>query len=360
MPTLLRERDLTLSVTAARRCGAAEVSVAAGAAALPEDYAPVARLLLRAEGVGSSYVEGISAPVIDVVLAEPGPSGQRSPAAWVAANLQATTDAVEHATGAEPLTLDDLCAWHVALMTGSPIPAEHVGRTRTEQGWIGGTSPIDAHLVTARVAELAERPARVSNRTDVDPIAQAAIAHAQFEVIHPYADGNGRIGRILILWLLTRRLLLLTPPPVSALLAADVGGYAAGLVRFRMGDHNGWVAWFADAVGGAGRAQQHLVGDVERLLAAWRDRLRSLGLRSDAAAWAVLELLPRHVVLTPAELVTDLGLTPKGARAALAALTDAGILTKSGTVSPSGRGRPAALYVSPQLLALSGAAALRR
>lgn len=154
VPTLLAERDLTLSAHAANRCGAAEVSVATGAAALPEDYAPLARLLLRAEGIASSYVEGVSAPVLDVVLAEHDRSGQHSPAAWEAANLQATTDAVTHASGTDPLTVGDLFAWHTALMTGSPTPAEHVGHVRTEQGWIGGTSPADAHLVTAPVAEL--------------------------------------------------------------------------------------------------------------------------------------------------------------------------------------------------------------
>ena len=70
VPTLLSERDLTLSAYAANRCGAAEASVATGAAALPGDYALLARLLLRAEGIASSYVEGVSAPVLDVVLAE--------------------------------------------------------------------------------------------------------------------------------------------------------------------------------------------------------------------------------------------------------------------------------------------------
>jgi Fic family protein len=362
VPTLLSERDLTLSAPAANRCGAAEASVATGAAALPEDYAPLARLMLRAEGIASSFVEGVSAPVVDVVLAEHDPGGQHSPAGWVAANLQATTDAVTHASGTAPLTVRDLCAWHTALMTGSPTPAEHVGHVRTEQGWIGGTSPVDAHLVTAPVTELESLLADLlgfTNRSDVDPVAQAAVAHAQFEVIHPFTDGNGRIGRILILWVLTRRLQLLTPPPVSVLLAADVSGYASGLVRFRMSDHNGWVTWLADAVGGAGRAQQQLIGSVERLHETWQARLRTAGLRSDAAAWAVLELLPRQLVLTSADVVTALGTTPKGARAALSALADAGVLTRYGTVSPNGRGRPADLYVSAELLGLAGATPLR-
>ncbi len=363
VPTLLADRDLTLSPDAARRCGLAEASVATGAAALPDDYAPLARLLLRAEGIASSYVEGVTAPVVDVVLAEHDPAGEHSLAAWVAANLRATTDAITHASGTAALTLPDVCAWHTALMAGSPTPTVHVGQVRTEQGWIGGTSPLEAHLVTAPVTELelllSDLLAYV-NRTDVDPVAQAAVAHAQFEIIHPFADGNGRIGRVVLLWLLTRRLALLTPPPVSVLLAGDVGGYASGLVRFRLSDHNGWVSWFADAVSGAGRAQQELISNVAGLRARWHDRLHAAGLRSDAAAWAVVELLPRHLILTAADVSTALGLTPKGARAALTDLTDTGVLTRYGTVSPTGRGRPAELYVSVELLGLAGATPLRR
>lgn len=361
VPTLLHDRDLTLFAHAANRCGAAGTSLAISAATLPEDYAALARLTLLAEGIASSYIEGVSAPVAEVLLAEHDPSGQHSTAAWVAANLQASTDAVTHASGSGPLTVSDLCSWHTALMTGSPTPGEHLGHLRTEQGWIGGTSPLDAHLVTAPAAELElllNDLLDFANRTDVDPVAQTALVHAQFEVIHPFADGNGRIGRVLTLWLLTRRLQLLTPPPVSVLLAADLEGYANGLARFRTCDHGGWVTWFADAVGGAGHAQQQLVSSVERLHATWQNRLRATGLRADASAWAVLELLPRHLVLTAADVVAALGITPKGARAALSDLAHAAVLTRFGTVSSTGRGRPAHVYVAVELLGLAGATPL--
>jgi Fic family protein len=65
------------------------------------------------------------------------------------------------------------------------------------------------------------------NRDDVDPVAQAAVSHAQFEIIHPFGDGNGRVGRVLVAWVLTRRLALLVPPPVSVAIAADVAGSAS-------------------------------------------------------------------------------------------------------------------------------------
>jgi Fic family protein len=366
VPTRLADRDLALEARTVADAARAQAAVEHGAESMPEDFAALARLLLRAEGVASSFIEGVTAPVLDVVLAEADESGAPSAAAWVAANLAAVTEAIEEAH-AGPLTVDSLCAWHRTLMTGSPTPAQQVGVLRTEQGWIGGTSPLDAHLVTPPPEEV---PALVDdliayvNRDDVDPVSQAAIAHAQFEVIHPFADGNGRVGRVLIAWVLVRRLSLVTPPPVSARIAADVGGYASGLVLFRMGDHDSWVRWFAASVSGAGRAQQELVASVDRLQREWRDRLAgprtdSRRVRSDAAAWRVLDLLPRHLVLTGPTVARELAIPLKSANAALAELVAAGVLVEHGTLRGSGRGRPSRLYTSAELLGLTGANPLR-
>ena len=366
MPTRLTVRDLTLDAPTIADAARAQTAVEHGAETMPEDFAALARLLLRAEGVASSFIEGVTAPVVDIVLAEADEVGPPSAAAWVAANLAAVTEAVEGAH-AGPLTVESLGAWHRTLMTGSPTPAQHVGVLRTEQGWIGGTSPLDAHLVTPppeKVPALIDDLIAYVNRDDIDPVSQAAIAHAQFEIIHPFADGNGRVGRVLVAWILVRRLSLVTAPPVSARIAADVGGYASGLVLFRMGDHDTWVRWFADAVSGAGRAQQELVASVERLQREWRDRLagpraHSRRVRSDAAAWRVLDLLPRHLVLTGPIVASELAIPLKSANAALGELVGAGILVEHGTMQPGGRGRPSRLYTSAELLGLTGSNPLR-
>ncbi|MBI2709257.1 MAG: Fic family protein [Actinobacteria bacterium] len=366
VPTRLADRDLTLDARTVADAARAQAAVEHGAESMPEDFAALAQLLLRAEGVASSFIEGVTAPVVDIVLAEADGSGSPSAAAWVAANLAAVTEAVEGAH-ARPLTVESLCAWHRTLMTGSPTPAQHVGVLRSEQAWVGGTSPLDAHLVTPppdEVPALVDDLIAYVNRDDIDPVAQAAIAHAQFEIIHPFADGNGRVGRVLVAWILVRRLSLITPPPVSARIAADVGGYAFGLGLFRMGDHNTWVRWFAEAVSGAGRAQQELVASVERLQREWRRRLAgpraaSRRVRSDAAAWRVLDLLPRHLVLTGPILASELDIPLKSANAALVELVAAGVLVEHGTVQPSGRGRPSRLYTSAELLGLTGSNPLR-
>lgn len=367
LPTRLADRDLTLQARAVAEAARAQAAVEHGAEAMPEDFASLARLLLRSEGVASSFIEGVTAPVVDIVLAEADESGPPSAAAWVAANLAAVAEAVEGAQAGQPLTVERLCSWHRTLMTGSPTPAQHLGVLRTEQGWIGGTSPLDAHLVTPppdEVPALVDDLLAYVNRDDADPVSQAGIAHAQFEIIHPFADGNGRVGRVLIVWILVRRLSLVTAPPVSARIAADVGGYGSGLVLFRMGDHNAWIRWFSEAVSGAGRAQQELVASVERLQRTWRERLAgpradSRRVRSDAAAWRVLELLPRHLLLTGPIVAGALAIPLKSASAALGELVGAGILVEHGTVQPSGRGRPSRLYTSAELLGLTGSNPLR-
>ena len=281
----------------------------------------------------------------------------------MAAALAAMNAAVDEAgSGHVALDVETLCRWHRILMTGSPTPERYVGRIRDEQGWIGGTSPFDAHLVTPpadRLGPLLDDLFAWMNRDDVDPIAQAAIAHAQFEIIHPFADGNGRIGRVLIAWLLVRRLALVVPPPVSVAIAADVGGYGAGLVRFRLDDHLGWVRWFAEAVSGGGRRQRELVTHVGDLRHEWQARLTATGLRRDAVAYQALTLMPRHLLLTSTVLVEELGVSSKAALDALRTLADAGVLTEQGTAPTSSRGQPARLYVARELLGLAGATSSR-
>jgi Fic family protein len=290
---------------------------------------------------------------------------ESGPAAWVASNLAAVAEAVASAGAGARLSVETLCEWHRTLMTGSPTPERYVGVVRDEQGWIGGTSPLDATLVTPPPAELPrllDDLVAYGNREDVDPVAQAAIAHAQFENIHPFGDGNGRVGRVLVAWILTRRLGLLIPPPVSVSIAADVGGYGSGLTLFRMGDHLRWVSWFADAVAQGGKAQRSLVGWLGELRSQWLSRLEDADVRKprrDAALFDVLELMPRHLVFTTRILERELGISRKAAGETLRRLAAVGVLTEYGTVPPAGAGQPAALYVSRELLGLAGSSALR-
>jgi len=365
VPTLLADRDLQLDTHTVVRTATAAAELGHAATELgAHDYEPLARLLLRAEGVASSYIEGVRAPVVDIVLAEQDPRPHPGAAAWVAANLAAVSDAVA-SSATTALSVELLCQWHRVLMTGSPAAQRYVGALRDEQGWIGGHDPTDAHLVTPPpelVPGLLGDLVRFANLDDVDPVAQAATVHAQFEVIHPFADGNGRIGRVLAAWVLARKLSLVVPPPISAAIASDVGGYGAGLTLFRLGDHNNWICWFADTVRRAGEAQGSLIAEVDALKHRWRERLGARSgrsLRRDAAAWQILDLLPRHLILTTQAVTAELGLTNKAAKSALDQLAEANIVLEYGTTGSGKRGRPSTLYVSTELLGLAGSNPLR-
>lgn len=354
VPDRLTERDLTLSEPTARRTERAVAAACRGSDSLPDDWEALARLLLRAEGVASSYVEGVRAPLEQVAAAELDPTVGES-AAWIVDNAAATLSAVGEARQL-PLSVEVLHRLHRRLMArASHLPEHRLGVWRDLPGWIGGTSPLDAAAVVppAELIEgLMDDLIAFANRTDLDPVTQAAVAHAQFELIHPYVDGNGRVGRILIAWVLTRRLNLATPPPVSVRIATDRGGYLSGLTLFRLGQVDPWVAWFAEIVEGSGDAATNLVDAVATLTARWRERI--VDVRSDAVAHRVLALLPAHPVLGGEIVGSELGVSGRTARAALDTLQDHGILEPF-TGAGRAPGRPRRWWVAPELLALVGA-----
>ncbi len=374
VPDLLGDRSYSLDGDVAADVADAEAEVrrlndSARALADPE---ALARLLLRAEAVASSRIEGLEVGGRRLLRAEMandvGDDARDVTATEVLGNIEAMRWATDTLATATKVDVEDVCEIHRRLLSGTQH--EHIaGVIRTEQNWIGGSSynpcsaafvPPPADLVRELMTDLCE----FIDNDDLPAVVQAALVHAQFETIHPFADGNGRVGRVLIAWVLVSRLSLVTPPPVSTRIAADVGGYGSGLVLFRMGDHNAWVRWFAEAVSGAGRAQQELVADVAHLRRAWEQRLAAprpgvRRLRSNAAAWRALDLLPRRLVLTGSIVAAELAIPSKSANAALRDLVGADVLVEHGTVHPKGRGRPSRLYVSPELLGLTGSNPLR-
>jgi len=355
VPRLLAEAEFNVSPRTVAKCATAVAELGFGAEGMVGDLEVLGRLLLRSEGVSSSFIEGIRAPIIDVVLAEQDLVDENNSAAWVAACLAATEAAFKHVG---PLTEQVLLDWHRTLMTGSPLPARFVGVIRTEQGWIGGNDPTDAHLVTAPPQFLPELIAdliKFANRDDIDPIVQAAIMHGQFEVIHPFGDGNGRLGRILVGWLLCRRLSLSVAPPFSFSFAAESGAYGAGLVLYRMGNLDQWIQWFASAIQKAARVQRNLIDELQVIKSNWLHALSegSPKLRRDSLAWQLLELLPRKLVLTSSMVENELGVSKKAALDSLRELVSRGVLVEHGGLS-SGHGKPAILFVSSDLLGLAG------
>lgn len=296
----------------------------------PAEWEPLARLLLRAEGIASSYIEGVRAPVPDIAVAQLAPDAADGAAAWVAANLEVLDTAIAHAHTDQPLTVDDLHRWHRALMQGHTNLGTHlIGALRDEQGWIGGATPLDAVLVTAPVDALADLVGDLltfAARVDIDPVTQAAVVHAQFEIIHPYGDGNGRLGRALILWIIARRTGVRVLPPISTRIATDPGSYLAEMTLFRLGTPDSWIRWFADIVTMSATSVSATMQALANLVRSWNERLDERGVRRDATARRLLADLPRYPVVTSAMVADRAQVSERSGRTALDTLSKAGIV----------------------------------
>jgi Fic family protein len=347
VPDLLAGQDFEVSVRTARRTEQAIAAVRASGGASAR-FEPLALLLLRAEGVASSYIEGLGTPLADVAAAEVGETSNAT-AVWVADNLTAVRYALDGS--GRNLTIEAIHEWHRLLMGPSGrLADEMVGAFRTAQSWIGGTSPRTASFVPPppdRVADLMVDLVGFVNAERVDPVTQAAVAHAQFETIHPYGDGNGRIGRILIGWILAHRTGITVPPPVSVFIARDPGGYLAGLTRFRFGELDPWVEWLAAELQYSSEAAEALMVRSEQLLEQWQ--LRTDDLRADATARQVLPVLVEQPVISSDLVAEHFSVSERAARAALATLAERDILQPFDN-APAGPGRPRLYWVASELI----------
>ncbi len=348
LPIGLEALSIELSPATIRATERSAALLTAVDQSLPTNWEPLARLLLRSEGIASSSIEGVRAPVSDVALAEMDPTAGDS--GWIVDNLAVVESAITSA--GDELTVDTLHRWHGDLMGHSPLPAEMIGTFRTQPSWIGGTSPLDAAYVpppVGAIESLMDDLVACANDTALDPITQAAVVHAQFETIHPYGDGNGRLGRLLVSWIVRRRgVVSHLPPPISVLIARDAGGYLAGLYEFREGSIDRWVRWFADVASAAAHQTDTMIEQVTATTDRW---LESLGhLRSDATALRAVRLLPELPVLSAAKLARRLEVSERTARTVLGQLAENGIVHQIDPERPPTRGRQTRWWAATELL----------
>lgn len=297
---------------------------------------PLARLLLRTESIASSKIEGMQTDVRGVARAEArqeaGATVGRE-AAEVLANIDAMQLAVEEVSASRRIGIERLRRIHRALMREAPMQGAHAGHVRTEQNWIGGNdyNPCGADFVPPPpecIQKLLRDLISFCDETAVPPVVQAAIAHAQFETIHPFADGNGRTGRALIQVLLRRR--GVTPnyvPPISVVLAANRKRYIDGLVAYRDGAVSDWIEQFAVSTARAADLATTYLDRVSELQNRWRALLAdSSAPRSDAAVWKVIEVLPAHPLISIAVAIAATGRTRPAVAQAFDQLVAAGVL----------------------------------
>ena len=399
VPDPLVGAALVLSPSTEALAARAEARVRA-LGALP-DMAGIARFLLRSEAIASSRIEGVAPSAHRVALAELAQQeevrGLSEQARAVARNVTLVRAAVEELSGAQPVTADRLLALHRSLLPDSP---EHHG-IRSTQNWVGGSSyhPLDADFVPPPpelVPDLVADLLTYLNGATHAPLIQAALVHAQFETIHPFADGNGRVGRALIHTVLTRRGLLAGMIlPTSLVLSTLSGKYVEALSRFReagdpggsdaeshrpdaagpdgpdaLGDPGGpdglgklddpdgpggrdaWISFFLEAVVLACDQAERISTELAGVREEWNESLQKWvaregggrALRKDSAALRILEGLPGAPVLTIATASRIYGVSRTAASRGLETLRAAGILTTESI----GAGRRA--YTAPAVL----------
>jgi Fic family protein len=292
----------------------------------------LARQLLRAESVASSRIEGLVLSHRRLAKAAFSGDARDLTAQGVLANIAALERAVALASDVDELTRDYLLDVHRLLFADTRD--NHLGGLiREEQNWIGGaaSSPRDAEFIPPPhelVPELLDDLCAFCNREDVPAVIQAAIAHAQFETIHPFHDGNGRVGRALILTILRRR--GIAPrylPPVSLALAGEADRYVAGLTSWGNGDEEDWYTVFADAVHRSSTGARAFANRVAELQRRWIEQAGNP--RRDSGPLRLIELLPSQPIINVKTAVQLLGGTEERARQAILRLEEAGVLRQT-------------------------------
>lgn len=298
---------------------------------------PLARFLLRAEAVASSNIEGLTINVRRLARSEAvereGLPVTDETARGVLGNIRALDEALALAAAPmRPVTVEGIRAVHTALLAGTRDEA-WAGGIREQQNWIGGRNPCTAAYVPpppGEVAELLDDLASYLSGDDHPALLQAALAHSQFETIHPFADGNGRAGRALIQLVLRRRgLAPRVQPPISLVLATRADAYVEALdgTRSDAGGTQGLLDWVELFLSATGRA----CSDTERFaadLATWQRGARdALGkVRSHSASLLLLESLPSLPVFSITTAAAQIGRTFKATSDAVDRLQAAGVV----------------------------------
>ena len=233
-----------------------------------------------------------------------------------------------------PISVRLLCEAHRLLLNGARGAGKQPGELRRSQNWIGGTRPGNAVFVPPPPEHVSELLANLErfihdSATDLPPLVRVALIHAQFETIHPFLDGNGRIGRLLIAALFEHWGLLAEPLMyLSGYLKQHQAEYYRRLSNIRTeGDWEPWVSFFLEGVAtAAGDAEKSII-EVASLVAAHRKRLLQSP-KAGPASYRLFEMLPMMPRFTIERVRQQLGTSFPTATAAVKTLEDLGIVTE--------------------------------
>ncbi len=298
-------------------------------------------LMLRSESAASSQIENLTSNVRNIAIAELSPHAPQN-AKLIAGNVAAMRKALE---GDDDLSLKGICLIHALLM--APAHVEFAGKIRSDQVWIGGDtySPHGAIFippVAMRLHDCLNDLVAFSKRGDISPIVKASVLHAQFETVHPFLDGNGRTGRVLLAkQLRLDGIMRYTTLPVSAGLLHGIDGYMGALDEYHEGNIEAIVEQVVDAVESAVRLGAAAVDSIEEILGLWRAKIVQ---RKGSRIHDLPALLVKQPVVNSAFVADAFGISQRAARDVLELGCEYGMLR------PTGNAKRGMLYQSDPLI----------
>lgn len=315
----------------------------AATAALPNPNI-VMRTLDRREAVRSSQIEGTSTGVNELMVYEATGSEEGLPSDVIVTlnyvkALEYGLKQIKTRGGIKALSCELIRKLHLHLMDKVKDYCGVAGEFRECQNWIGGlriyqarfVPPPHEHVQTCLkdLETMLQYVPAEEDQFEVPIVIRMAIIHAQFETIHPFIDGNGRVGRILLPLMLSAE----GYPPVylAGFLKANQQTYYDTLAAVQLkGEWTEWVRFFATGVEVAAHESIKIAAELTDICNRWEQMLTRLKLRSDAAAYRLPELLIGTPVVTVQRIVDTLGISFPAASKALSLLEENGVLTQLG------------------------------
>lgn len=286
--------------------------------------APLSGMMLRTEAIASSKIEDEHATVEDYLRAMYGNKSNRSALAMVHA-----TDAIDYLlqTG---LNEKNVLESHRRLMADAGLEAMYAGKYRRVQNWIGGSDhsprgalhiPPPSHMVPHLMQDVLD----FSRRGDIPVLAQAAVMHAQFESIHPFTDGNGRIGRAMISSLLRQRgHTRHTTIPLAAALASRRQDYFRTLWAYRDGDAKPVIRLLTESIRIASQQSRVTAQRLSEMSGEWSGKAGNP--RRHSTSEKIIQKLSESPFLSSDHLENTMGLSTSASHRALNLLSEAGII----------------------------------
>ena len=284
--------------------------------------------MVRTDSVASSKIESIEASTEDFARAIAGSRANQS-ASLMAAGVSAIVSLIDSVGASGEFTTASILEAHQNLFRDDETESRFAGQFREVQNWIGGSnySPYLADYIPPPpelVGEYIEDLLIFLNRDDIPAVAQAAIGHAQFESIHPFTDGNGRIGRAIINAVFRRRgVSRRVVTPVASALVANQAKYFKTLIDYRAGEVDDLILNLALAAQISGRESLISELNLETLPVAWLQLAKP---RAGSAADRLIHLLVENPVLSAEQAERLISASTQSIYEAMDALERAGVV----------------------------------